>query len=213
MSLELPRRPLVWLDGALDVCLTFPSPVRRRVGCELVSIRRWGLGRSWEPVRGAAGAASFAVRVTPRGSPPQIYRIFATTSLPTALVIVYASARAPVRGKPWPSPADVSSVRARVLDVALDMQEHRTAETARVIRRSAADNVFLQLGFSDCEAVDLGRRAELITNLRRALRRRANDEPADAVTRAVLDGDVDTVSIESLQQLSDRLGARDLTTW
>ena len=120
--------------------------------------------------------------------------------------------RHPVRGKPWPPPGDVSSVRARVLDVALDMHERKTAETVRVPRRSAADNVFLQLGFPDDEADDLARRADLIAELRRTLRRRANGDHADAVTRAVFDGDIEAVTIEPLQQLFDRLGARDLTT-
>lgn len=213
MNQGLPRRPLVWLDGALDVCLTFPSAVRRRIGCELVSVRRWGIGRSWELVRGAAGSASFAVRDAPRGFAPQVYRAFAATSLPAALVIVHASVRAPVRGKPWPPPADVGSVRARVLDVALDMHERRTMDTARVLRRLADENVFLQLGFSEDEAVDLARRAELISELRRQLMRRANDAHADAVTRAVFDGDVDAANVESLQQLADRIGARGLQTW
>ena len=213
MNLGLPKRPIVWLDGALNVCLTFPSLVRRRIGCELVCLRRSGVGLSWEPVRGAAGAASLAARVTPRGSLPEIYRVFVATSLPEAVVIVHASMRHPVRGKPWPPPADVSSVSARVLDVALDMQERRSAETVRVPRRSAADNVFLQLGFSDDEADDLARRADLIAELRRTLRRRAHDDHADPVTRAVFDGDIEAVTIEPLQRLFDRLGARDLTTW
>jgi phage-related protein len=212
MNLGFSKRPLAWLDGALDVCLTFPSRVRRRIGCELVCLRRSGIGRSWEPVRGAAGAASLAARLTPRGSLPEVYRIFIATSLPEAVVIVHASMRHAVRGKPWAPPADVSSVRARVLDVALDMQERRTVETVRAPRRPMTDNVFLQLGFPDGEADALARRADLIAELRRVLRRRGNDD-ADVVTRAVFDGDMDAVTIEPLQQLFDRLGARDLTTW
>lgn len=213
MSFEFPQRSLAWLDGVLDVCLAFPSYVRRRIGCELVSLRRSGIGRAWEPVRGAAGAGSFAVRVVPRASLPEIYRVFVTTSLPETFVIVHASMRRPVRGKPWAPPADVRSVRARSIDVALDMQEHRPAETARVARRLVTDNVFHQLGFTSGEADDLARRAELIAELRRELRRRLRDDHTDAVARSVFDGDIDAVTVEPLQRLFDRFGARDLTTW
>lgn len=149
----------------------------------------------------------------PRGSLPGIYRVFAATSLPEALVIVHASMRHLVRGKPSTTPADVSSVRARVLDVALDMQERRCAEAVRVPRRLAIDNVFLQLGFSGDEADELMRRADLIAELRCEIRRRPNQDRANALVRAVFDGDIDAVNVEPLQQMLNRLGTRDLTTW
>lgn len=205
------ERPIVWLDSALEICRGFPSHIRGRIGCELVTVRRWGLGRTWEGLRGVSGAASFTVRDSANRAAPKFYRIVSATSMPDAFVVIHALVRAYVRGVAGIPQKDVGFSRARLLDVALDRQERGSVEGTRVRRQIAVENVFLQLGFETHEAVDLMLRAELIAELRHTLRRRAEDGHSNGSTRAIVDGDIGSVSVEALTGIVDRIRAASQT--
>jgi phage-related protein len=198
--------PIMWLDTALEACLEFPSLIRKRFGCELATVRRWGLGRAWEPLRGAPGLASLALRSGGRTSLPTFYRIVSTTTLPDAFVVVHSVVRKAARGASRVLPRDIGFARARLLDVGLDRQERRSVEAGRVRQLAAEPNLFIQLGFPAQEAEDLMLRAELIVELRHALRRRADNGHADSATRAIVDGDIDALSVELLSDMAERMG-------
>jgi len=131
--------------------------------------------------------------------------------MPDALVVIHALVRASVRGVAGIPQKDVGFARARLLDVALDRQERRDGEATRALRRIAPENVFLQLGFENDEAVDLMLRAELIADLRYTLRRRAEDGHSNASVRAIVGGDIGAVSVETLTGIVDRIRAASQT--
>lgn len=199
-------RDVRWLASAVDSCSGFPAAARRRIGCELECVRRWGAGRLWESVRGVAGAACFAVPVRTRDAVAQIYRVVAATHFPDVFTVVHAANRELIRGRPPLPQRGLEFIRARLLDVALDRQDRRPSELARAPIHAGEQNVFATLGFCGAEADELLERAGLIAELRHALQRRAPDGHVSAVSRAVIESDIDAVCKLDLERLAERLG-------
>lgn len=203
--LTLPARSVAWLDTALQACLEFPAAVRSRVGCELITLHRAGLSPSWERVRGMSGAVSLGIRsVTPRSS-RTLHRLICVTSIPQAFVIVHAFTHDTTRPEARVPQRELGFARARTLDVTFDIQERRSTDTARVQRVPISSNVFLQLGFPDEEGAELLQKAELIAQLRQTLRRYGVDligSRADATTRAVISGEIESISVAELRALA-----------
>jgi len=95
-----------------------------------------------------------------------------------------------------------------MLDATFDIQERRTADTARVQQRPVSHSAFVQLGFADEQAAELLQKADMIAELRQVLRRYGVDEAtphAALTTRAVIRGDIDNVSLDSLRALAASL--------
>ena len=206
--LTLPARSVALLDAALSACLEFPAPVRSHLGCELISLRRSGLSPAWEHVRGMSGAASLSLRRANTRSSATLYRLICATSIPQAFIIVHALAQETVRPVARIPQRDLGFARARLLDVTFDIQERRAPDAGRVHQRPMCSNVFLQLGIPNEHSVDLLQRAEMIAELRQILRRYGVDQVAphaDLVTRAVISGDIENVSLSELRALSASL--------
>ena len=200
------RREIVWLADALQECLGFPQQVRARIGCELVTIHRWGIGKAWESMRGAPGTAAYTVHsALDRIRVP--YRIVVSTAIPNATVILHAMAPGSGRASTAISARDIGFVRARLKDVELDRRQPRDSGLPRVCQVEATGNPFLQLGFASADADEWMRRAELIAELRQDLRRRAEDGHASLECRAILAGDIEALSCETLLGVAGRVQA------
>lgn len=203
---------VVWVEHALTTCIAFPATVRSRMGCELVAVKRSGLGPAWHPMRAAPGGLVLEIHRFSGPSRPWVYQLFATTALPGTLVIVHASDRVWFRGKATLRKEDAAFVRARSADIAVDQAEHRADGEARARLVPVPDNPFVQLEFAARDAGELLDRARLIADLRRVLKRRGDAMDEDRVTRAIRDGDVDAVSADVLQRVADRFAAAQWPT-